>query len=376
MTGAPPFHVYIHVPFCARRCGYCDFNTYVAGPEAQRAFVRQAMAELEFARRELGPAAREAAAVFFGGGTPTLLPAAELAELLGAVREAFGVAPGAEITAEANPDTVGPAYLDRLAAAGFTRLSLGMQSAVPGILATLDRTHDPAGVALAVAAARRAGLDPSVDLIYGTPGESLADWEASVRAALDLGVDHISAYALTLEPHTPMARRIRAGQMAGVDPDEQADKYELADGLFEAAGLRWYEISNWSRPGHESRHNLGYWTGADWWGVGPGAHSSVGGERWWNLKAPSAYGRALAAGQPPKAGGERLDQAAEALERVMLRLRTARGLELASLSHAARLAVPTLEADGLIQVVPPDRLALTRRGRLLADLVTRELITR
>ncbi|MDR1635441.1 MAG: radical SAM protein [Bifidobacteriaceae bacterium] len=451
---APPFQIYVHVPFCARRCGYCDFNTYVAGPERRRAFVNHALAELEMAGAELDAAGslrsvvnnhaptvltpgsgmltsgnaavgaaptlasrfihrlarRPAQSVFFGGGTPTLLSAVELARLVGAVRRIFGIAPGAEVTVEANPDTIGPVYLETLAAAGFTRLSLGMQSAVPRILAALDRSHDPARLPEVVRAAAQAGLDVSVDLIYGTPGESLADWEASLRAALDLGVRHISAYALSLEPHTPMARRIAAGQLAAIDPDQQAEKYELADRLFQGAGLHWYEISNWSRPGCESRHNLGYWTGADWRGIGPGAHSSMAAERWWNVKSPVAYGRALEAGRSPKAGGERLDQAALALERVMLRLRTARGLDLAALSDSGRAAVPDLVAEGLVRVVAPSdrsaaacpggaeageagfatqaspdvsgggtpggvpRLVLTRRGRLLADLVTRQLV--
>ncbi|MDR2372948.1 MAG: radical SAM family heme chaperone HemW [Bifidobacteriaceae bacterium] len=383
-----PFAVYVHVPFCARRCGYCDFNTYVAGPQARAAFARQAVKELELAAAELDrtrQAGRTASSVFFGGGTPTLLGPATLVKLYDAVRRVFGVAPGAEVTAEANPDSIDEGGLAELAAGGFNRVSFGMQSALPQVLARLDRTHDPERVALVVAAAGRAGLEASVDLIYGTPGESLADWEASVRAALALGVDHISAYALTLEPHTPMARRVRAGELGPIDPDDQADKYELADELLTGGGLSWYEISNWARPGHESRHNLGYWTGADWLGIGPGAHSSIGARRFWNVKSPAVYGRTIAAGRLPRAGGETLDAAASQLERVMLRLRTAAGLELAALSPDGLAAVPQLVADGLVRVAAgpgADRagagggVVLTRRGRLLADLVVRALTSR
>ncbi|MDR1187622.1 MAG: radical SAM family heme chaperone HemW [Bifidobacteriaceae bacterium] len=376
----PPFEVYIHVPFCARRCGYCDFNTYVAGPDQRAAFVRHAIMELELAQGELeqaGQGGRAAQSVFFGGGTPTMLGQAHLKRLLDAVRLTIGIAPGAEVTTEANPDSVDATSLEKLAEAGFNRVSFGMQSAVPKVLAALDRTHDPERLPEVVQAARVAGLDPAVDLIYGTPGESLEDWARSVRAALELGTDHVSAYALSLEPHTPMARRIARGELAAIDPDDQADKYAVADQLFDAAGLAWYEISNWARPGHESRHNLGYWTGAEWWGIGPGAHSSLGAKRFWNLKSPLAYGRVLEAGGLPTAGEEVLDSQALGLERVMLRLRTAGGLDLDVLTEEAREAVPDLVADGLVTARGgggrPSGIVLTRRGRLLADLVTRAL---
>ncbi|MDR1443115.1 MAG: radical SAM family heme chaperone HemW [Bifidobacteriaceae bacterium] len=376
-----PFEVYVHVPFCARRCGYCDFNTYVAGPERHAAFVAHAIAEMELAAAELeGTPRASAQSVFFGGGTPTILPVEGLVELLEAVRRTFGVAPGGEVSAEANPDSVDAAYLEGLAAAGFTRVSFGMQSAVPWVLAALDRSHDPARLPDLVADARGAGLDVSVDLIYGTPGETLTDWEASVRAALDLGVDHVSAYALSLEEHTPMARRIRQGLLAPVDADEQAAKYVLADELFSSAGLGWYEISNWARPGHESMHNLGYWTGAEWWGIGPGAHSSLGARRFWNVKSPVAYADRLTGGASPVAGEETLDDAAVSLERIMLRSRTSQGLDLDDLSVEGRRTVPGLIADGLAQQRTGtanakfvDGIVLTQRGRLLADLVTRTL---
>ncbi|MDR2453975.1 MAG: radical SAM family heme chaperone HemW [Bifidobacteriaceae bacterium] len=371
-----PFQVYLHVPYCARRCGYCDFNTYLA-PAAERAgYADLAIAELGLAARALeasGWQARPAATVYFGGGTPSLLPAADLARLRRAVGRVFGLEPGAEVSLEANPDTVDGDYLERLAQAGFTRVSFGMQSAVPAVLEVLDRGHDQARVGLVARAAAAAGLAVSADLIYGAPGETLAQWEASVRAALDLGLRHVSAYALTLEPATPMARRIRAGQLGEVDEDLQADKYLLADSLFEAAGLNWYEISNWAAPGFESRHNMGYWLGSDWLGIGPGAHSAISGERFWNLKSPRAWGAAVAAGRPAAAGRERPGGAARELERVMLGLRTARGLAIDSLPGPAQAALPGLERDGLVHL-RAGRLALTRRGRLLADLVTRDLM--
>ncbi|WEV64779.1 radical SAM family heme chaperone HemW [Bifidobacterium sp. ESL0732] len=274
------FEVYIHVPFCYRRCGYCDFNTYTAvdmGSGASRGnYANLACEEMRLvrawqARHSIDEPA--ASTVFFGGGTPTLLPAEDLGQMLGAVHEIWGIEDGAEITTEANPDTVDERYLETLAAAGFTRISFGMQSAVPHVLKTLDRTHTPANVVAGVKAANKVGLRSSVDLIYGAPGESMDDWRESVETAIELGVNHISAYALTVEPTTKMGRQIKAGQIAKPDDDDEAAKYEIADDLFKQAGLQWYEISNWARPGYESRHNLGYWRNVDWAGIGPGAHS-------------------------------------------------------------------------------------------------------
>ncbi|RBP99340.1 radical SAM family heme chaperone HemW [Bifidobacterium xylocopae] len=275
-----PFELYIHVPFCLRRCGYCDFNTYTAvdmGEGASRGnYVNLAIQEMKLVRlwQEVHGIVEPAlSTIFLGGGTPTVLQADELNRLIRAADEIWGISPGAEITTEANPDTVDAAYLERLAQGGFNRVSFGMQSAVPDVLATLDRTHTPANVAAGVEAARSLGLECSVDLIYGTPGESLDDWRRSVETALDLGVDHISAYGLALEPTTKMGRRVAEGRLPSPDDDDEAAKYELADDLFRQAGLHWYEISNWARLGHESRHNLGYWRNVDWAGIGPGAHS-------------------------------------------------------------------------------------------------------
>jgi len=377
------FGVYLHVPFCRVRCGYCDFNTYTSGElrgARQQDFADHAAAEVRFARDVLeasGAPDRAASTVFFGGGTPTLLPAADLVRMLGSVRDAFGIAADAEVTTEANPDSVDADDLRRLADGGFTRVSFGMQSAVPHVLAALDRTHDPARIPLAVGWARDAGLDVSLDLIYGTPGESLADWRTSLEAVLAERPDHVSAYALIVEDGTQLARRIRRGELAAVDDDLAADMYELADDLLDGAGYDWYEVSNWATdPGHRSRHNLGYWRGDDWWGVGPGAHSHVGGVRWWNAKHPAAYAERLAAGVSPAVGRETLDHATRETERVLLATRIREGIEVSSLRAGGRHAVAGLIADGLVdaRTALAGRLALTRRGRLLADAVVRRLL--
>lgn len=373
------FGVYIHVPYCRVRCGYCDFNTYTA--EELRGHRRDdypdAVAqEIALAQRVLEAAPRPAQTVFFGGGTPTLLSPDALGGMLSAVRDTFGLAPGAEVTVEANPDSVTPESLARLAAAGVTRVSIGMQSVVPHVLAALDRTHDPANVATAVAGARAAGLDVSLDLIYGAPGESLDDWLASVTTALALEPDHLSAYALIIEDGTKLARRIRAGEVAAPDDDLQAEMYELVDDLTVAAGYDWYEVSNWSRgAGHRSRHNLAYWRGTDWWGFGPGAHSHVGGVRWWNVKHPAAYAQRLSQGISPAAAREIPDDEARLLERILLESRIREGLPLDAVPAPQRRAVAGLIADGLIEGADAlrGRVVLTRRGRLLADAVVRAL---
>jgi putative oxygen-independent coproporphyrinogen III oxidase len=376
------FGVYLHVPFCRVRCGYCDFNTYTADElrGARRSdFAGQAAAEVTFAGsvlRASGLPERPASTVFFGGGTPTLLPVADLAAMLGAVRSTFGLAAGAEITTEANPDSIDAEGLAALAAAGFTRVSFGMQSAVPSVLATLDRTHDPERVPLVVQWAREAGFSVSLDLIYGTPGESLADWRRSLEAAIALEPDHVSAYALIVEDGTALARRIRSGALPEPDDDLQAEQYDLADELLEAAGYRWYEVSNWARSEQQrSRHNLAYWTGEDWWGVGPGAHSHVGGVRWWNVKHPAAYGARIAGASSPAAGRETLDAETRAMERILLETRLADGMAVSRLATGQRREVAGLIADGLIdgRAAVAGRVVLTRPGRLLADAVVRRL---
>ncbi|MDI2097929.1 radical SAM family heme chaperone HemW [Ruicaihuangia caeni] len=378
------FGVYVHVPFCRVRCGYCDFNTYTAEElrgARREDYASQAVGELALASRVLHEARvqrRPASTVFFGGGTPTMLPAAQLAGLLKAVDERFGLAPGAEVTTEANPDSVDERYLHELRDAGFTRVSFGMQSAVPHVLATLDRTHDPARIPEVVAAARAAGLQVSLDLIYGTPGESIDDWKRSLDAAIEQAPDHISAYALIVEDGTRLARQIRRGEVASPSDDLQAEMYELADTALAAAGYAWYELSNWSRDeSSRSRHNLSYWRGQDWWGIGPGAHSHVGGVRWWNAKHPAAYAQRLAAGESPAVGRETLDDETRRVEEVLLRSRLREGVPSAMLTAAARTSVASLIADELIdaRAAFQGSIVLTLRGRLLADAVVRALLS-
>ena len=406
-----PLSLYVHVPFCRVRCGYCDFNTYTVGfgPGAQVGdYAPSVLAEASLAARvmaESGLPEREARTVFFGGGTPTMLDTAELTEIVTGLRDRIGIAPGAEVTLEANPDTVTREGLVQLADAGFTRVSFGMQSAVPAILKTLDRTHTPERVPLVVQWAKEAGLLTSVDLIYGTPGESLAEWETSLRAALSYETDHISAYALVVEEGTKMGAQVARGELPTPDPDDEAAKYELADALLGEAGYVWYEISNFARATdadlasgrpstfytHASAHNLAYWRDWDWWGLGPGAHSHVGRTRWWNVKNPAAYAARLRDGRSPAYAGEILDEDTRELERVMLGVRTSEGIELAGLpgtrqADEAGVAlgagavsggrVAALIADGLIDAAAAlrGRVILTLRGRLLADYVTRELM--
>ncbi len=377
------FGVYVHVPFCKVRCGYCDFNTYTAAEirgVKQSDYAGQALAEIAQAERVLaatGAPARAASTVFFGGGTPTLLPVADLAGVLAGIRSTWGLEAGAEVTTEANPDSVDEQSLAGLAAAGFTRVSLGMQSAVPHVLATLERTHDPARIPQVVAWARAAGLQVSLDLIYGTPGESAADWQQSLDLAIALEPDHLSAYALIVEPGTRLARQIARGEVPPPDDDLAADLYEQADAAFAVAGYDWYEVSNWALDaGARSRHNLAYWTGEDWWGVGPGAHSHVGGVRWWNVKHPAAYAERVAAGVSPAAGRETLGRETRRVESVLLGARLAEGLPTAVLDDAGRTAVAALIADGLIEgrAALAGRVVLTLRGRLLADAVVRRLL--
>ena len=386
--GSAPFGVYVHVPFCTVRCGYCDFNTYTLtelGVDGASigSYADVALRELELAARVLGPTAPPVQTVFFGGGTPTVLAAGDLVKVLDGIRTRFGLARGAEVTTEANPDSVTQASLQTLADGGFNRISFGMQSAVPHVLATLERTHDPVNVAKAVEAARAAGLKVSVDLIYGTPGESLRDWRTSLDAAIDLKPDHISAYALVVEEGTKLGAQVRRGQVPAPDDDDEAAKYELADQILGAAGFGWYEVSNWARTkADRCRHNEGYWSDGDWWGVGPGAHSHVGGVRWWNVKHPNAFATLLNAGLSPAAGRELLTGDQRYDERVLLGVRLVDGLPTDVLRPEGSSAVAGLIADGLIQGGPfdppsaerPRRVVLTLRGRLLADTVVRRLL--
>ncbi|MBQ1021678.1 radical SAM family heme chaperone HemW [Micromonospora ureilytica] len=382
-VGARGFGVYVHVPFCASRCGYCDFNTYTAselgGGASREGYADTVLAELTLAARVLGdnPPPR-VDTVFVGGGTPTLLPADDLARILDGIDRTWGLAADAEVTTEANPESVTPESLKLLRAAGYTRISLGMQSASPGVLAILDRKHSAGRATAAALEARDAGFEHvNLDLIYGTPGERAEDFAASLEQVVAAGVDHVSAYALIVEDGTRLAARMRRGELAYPSDDVAADRYLAAEAALDAAGLSWYEVSNWaSTEEARCRHNLLYWTGADWWGLGPGAHSHVGGVRWWNVKHPSAYAQRLAAGASPGLAREVLTVDEAHMEDVMLRLRLASGLPLAVLDATGRAGAERALADGLLAAdeYAAGRAVLTLRGRLLADAVVRDLL--
>ncbi len=395
--GERPFGLYVHVPFCTTRCGYCDFNTYTAAElgagsatTSLGSYADLAIAEIRFARRVLAgdePGGGHdvdlpVSTVFFGGGTPTLLPPSALGAILRAIDAEFGLAPGAEVTTEANPESVDEASLSELRSQGLTRVSFGMQSAVPAVLAVLDRVHRPGRPAQCAAWARAAGFEHvSLDLIYGTPGESDADWRRSLDAAVAAAPDHVSAYALTVETGTRLAALVRRGELAAPDDDVLADRYLAADQILSAAGYGWYEISNWAASPSSGTgpsrcaHNMLYWTGGDWWGIGPGAHSHVGGTRWWNVRHPAAYGARMAAGTSPGQAREVLSAAERQLERVMLLIRLADGCPVAVLGPAGQANAAQVVADGLADAgaLARGRIVLTRRGRLLADAVTQKL---
>ena len=382
-NGEADFGVYVHIPFCRVRCGYCDFNTYTATDMpgvAQAEYGSIAEKEIVLAQHVLdtsGVPARPVSTLFFGGGTPTLLPPGHLASLIRRISETWGIAPGAEITVEANPDTVDEDSLRELRDAGVTRVSFGVQSFVPRVLSLLDRTHNPQAVPQVVDAARRVGLSVSIDLIYGSPGETEDEWARTLHEAIALEPDHISAYSLIVEPGTALARRVERGELAGIDEDTQATFYEMADEAFSAAGFEWYEVSNWSRGvEHRSRHNLSYWTNTDWWGVGPGAHSHVGGVRWWNVKHPKAYADRLEQGLSPALAREILSGEEKYTEMVMLRLRIRDGLPISSLHPGHQESVAWAIAGEFVDAHAAlgGTLVLTRKGRLVADGVARQLL--
>jgi oxygen-independent coproporphyrinogen-3 oxidase len=380
--GRRPFGIYVHIPFCATRCGYCDFNTYTAtelgGGASQNVYADTLNQEIALARRVLGDRDVEVSTVFVGGGTPTLLPPEDLVAILKRIENEFGLASDAEVTTEANPESVDAASLATLRAGGFTRVSLGMQSSASHVLRTLDRRHTPGRPQAAVAEARAAGFEHiNLDLIYGTPGESDADWQASLDAAIASGADHVSAYSLIVEPGTRMATQVARGVLPMPDDDVLADRYLMAEKSLSTNGLQWYEVSNWARSAAaRCRHNELYWTGADWWGAGPGAHSHVGGVRWWNVKHPTEYAAKLAENSSPAAAREVLDRTARRMEDVLLRIRLRDGLGLDTLSDRGRKAALTARDDGLLDAADHDagRVVLTLRGRLLADAVAREIV--
>jgi oxygen-independent coproporphyrinogen-3 oxidase len=356
--------VYVHVPFCATRCDYCDFATWTDRGHLIDRYVDACVTDLE---RRAAAGAPHATSVFFGGGTPSLLPAAQLTRILDAIdRDA-----GAEVTVECNPDSVDAAKLHAYRASGVNRLSFGVQSMSPHVLSALGRTHDPDNVERAVTTARSAGFERiNIDLIYGTPGETASDWRHSLDAAVELGVGHVSAYALTVEPATPLGRSVAAGLTPAPDDDIQADDYAVADDVLRAAGLEWYEISNWARPGEECRHNLLYWTQGEYLAIGCAAHGHTGGRRWWNVRTPERYIDAIEGSTASEAGAEQLDARGRADEMLTLGLRTRWG---APVSSFASDAVAELADAGFVTVVG-DRVVLTRRGRLLATEVTARLL--
>lgn len=381
--------VYIHVPFCAVRCGYCDFNTYTAtelgGGGSQAEYPANAMREMDLtleADAQSGYEYESVSTVFFGGGTPTLLPAEDQARMLTHLRSLIPLAPGAEVTTEANPDSVTREKIQILAEAGITRMSFGMQSAVPRVLKVLDRTHNPESVPQAVQWAREAGLQVSLDMIYGTPTERIEDVEATVEAILAMQPDHVSAYSLIVEGNTKMARQLRRGEISEPDPDFMADSYELIAGRLEAASFAWYEVSNFSRsPATRARHNMAYWLGNDWWGIGPGAHRHRDGYRAWNVKHPSRYAQRLGLGELPVDESETLSASERDVEGIMLRMRIADGFradEFApSDSRAGRGAIARhVQLGHLEQAAWESGLVrLSPAGRLVADGITRDIVT-
>ncbi|MCX4097537.1 radical SAM family heme chaperone HemW [Nocardia sp. alder85J] len=381
--GTGPFGIYVHVPFCATRCGYCDFNTYTAGelgssasPQSWLTALRGELSAAAGLFAELPSSQPEVSTIFVGGGTPSLLGGDGLAEVLAAIRAHFPLAAAAEVSTESNPESTSPAFFERLRAAGFTRVSLGMQSAAEHVLRVLDRTHTPGRAVAAAREARAAGFEHvNLDVIYGTPGETTADLDATLDAVLAAGVDHVSAYSLIVEDGTALARKVRRGELPAPDDDVLAARYERIDARLSAAGLDWYEVSNWAAgPAARCRHNLGYWDGGDWLGAGPGAHSHVGGVRWWNVKHPARYADRVAADGLPAAGCETLTADERYLERIMLGVRLRDGLPLTDLDAAGRRAAEQVVTDGLATPIA-GRLVLTDRGRLLADAVVRALLT-
>ncbi len=368
--------IYVHIPYCIKRCGYCDFNTYTPSELQDGATLEIVSADyIDAVVQELQSAPKDkVSTIFFGGGTPSLLPAKDLGRVISAIREHNGLVHDAEITLEANPDSVTPEKLAEYISVGFNRISFGAQSFVPHVLSTLDRTHNPDNVKKAVDAARAAGFSSiSVDLIYGTPGETLDDWRITVESALALDIDHISAYALIVETGTKLAAQIKRGDIAIPDDDAMAEMYLLVDSLCEAHGMSWYELSNWSKPGHECKHNVAYWHNANWWGLGPGAHSHINGERFWNVKHPSAYKTRVFAGDSPIHEREKLTEVQIQDEKIMLSIRMREGISFEDLAphHLERLAI--YKENGYVSL-HDECVTLTPVGRLIADRIVRELV--
>ena len=373
---------YIHIPYCTKRCGYCDFNTYTPQELSTTSlslittpYIDAALLEIERAKKDVGEV--NVPTIFFGGGTPSLMPADEIARVIRKIRDEFNLEASAEITLEANPDTLTAPYLDELISAGVNRISMGMQSAVPHVLAALDRTHNPENVASAAALVKESGIAHlSVDLIYGVPGESISDWQTSFQSALSLPIDHISAYALIVETGTKLAARIKRGELVMPPDDETAEKYLRFDEAAHEAGFKWYELSNWAKPGGECRHNITYWNGSNWWGVGPGAHSFFGGRRWWNVKHPTTYQSILRSGDSPEANSELLTERNKRDEFIMLQIRMSDGISLKDLTDEELSKVAKFRDSGHLELEGWNlgKLILSRTGRLIADRIVREIL--
>lgn len=373
---------YIHIPYCVKRCGYCDFNTYtpkeLQGSDVSSVsstYIDAAIAEIERAANVIGSA--QVPTIFFGGGTPSLMPAIDLGRVISKIRKRFDLISDAEITIEVNPDSVTREFLDIMRNSGATRISMGMQSAVPHVLAALDRTHTPENVERAVSMVRAAGYEHcSVDLIYGVPGESIDDWRTSVDSALALDIDHLSAYALIVEKGTKLAQQIKSGELVLPPDDESAEKYQIVDNACKVAGFDWYELSNWSKVGGECRHNIAYWNGSSWWGVGPGAHSYHAGKRWWNVKHPATYQSLISEGKDPAQDFEVLNDENARDEYIMLRIRMRDGIPLVKLNESQmEVATNYLESGHLDHDDWSNgRLVLTQSGRLIADRIVREML--
>ena len=381
---------YVHIPYCVKRCGYCDFNTYTptdllsqnstnndsaSVQTVANGYIDLVIQEIELARRTIGEAS--VPTIFFGGGTPTLLPARDLLRIVDAISGRFSLERRCEVTVEANPDSVTKESLATLRAGGINRISFGMQSAVPHVLKVLDRTHKSENLVSATQWAREVGFDHiSVDLIYGTPGESLNDWKVSIDAALALPIDHISAYALIVEQGTKLARQVNSGEITMPDDDETAEKYRMADDSFSQAGFTWYELSNWARPGGECRHNIAYWQNSEWWGLGPGAHSHIENSRWWNVKHPNSYRAKITANETPIQEREELSLDNQRTENLMLAIRMKAGIALKNLSEEQCVAAEKYVGSEHLDLEKWERgtLVLTQSGRLIADRIVRELL--
>ncbi|MBJ7286404.1 MAG: coproporphyrinogen III oxidase [Candidatus Nanopelagicus sp.] len=375
---------YIHIPYCIKRCGYCDFNTYTPAElqitselkDISNSYIDLLISEIKSARIEVGESA-VIPSIFFGGGTPSLMQASDIGRVISTIKDQFNLAKDVEITLETNPDTVTKEKLAQFLAAGVNRLSFGMQSAVPHVLATLDRTHNPDNLPQVTKWAKEVGYkEISVDLIYGTPGESKEDWQRSIDAALSLPITHISAYALIVEEGTKLAAQIKRGEVGNVDDDLSADKYIMADQAFTSAGFNWYELSNWAKPNSQSRHNIFYWLGKNWWGAGPGAHSHLNGKRFWNVKHPNLYKERIIKGESAVAEFENLESIQIESERLMLSIRLPSGVEKSTLNDKQILDLAGYVESGHLDQANWNlgRATLTLDGRLIADRILREIL--